>query len=60
MSLVNVFYQQREEGTDLVNHELDIKFYREACEVIDNYPWEKELELTCELGEGGGFFFYVG
>ncbi|MEL6117946.1 hypothetical protein P0Y67_22395 [Photobacterium sp. SP02] len=60
MSLVKVFYQQRENGTELVNHERDLKFHREACETIDNYPWEKELELFEELGEGGGFFFMLG
>ncbi|KKC99588.1 hypothetical protein [Photobacterium halotolerans] len=60
MSLVKVFYQQRENGTELVNHERDLKFHREACETIDNYPWEKELELFEELGEGGGFFFTLG
>ncbi|WP_228072008.1 hypothetical protein, partial [Vibrio parahaemolyticus] len=60
MSLVKVFYQHREGGTELVNHERDLKFHREACETIDNYPWAKELELFEELGEGGGFYFMLG
>ncbi|EGQ7821176.1 hypothetical protein ACVW8L_004544 [Vibrio parahaemolyticus] len=60
MSLVKVFYQHREGGTELVDHEKELKFHREACETIDNYPWQKELELFEELGEGGGFFFLLG
>ncbi|QPI62600.1 hypothetical protein [Vreelandella venusta] len=60
MSLVKVFYQHREGGTELVDHEKELKFHREACETIDNYPWRKELELFEELGEGGGFFFLLG
>ncbi|GEM77685.1 hypothetical protein [Vibrio sagamiensis] len=60
MSQIKVFYQHREGGTELVNHERDLKFHREACETIDNYPWAKELELFDELGEGGGFYFMLG
>ncbi|MEI8592891.1 hypothetical protein [Photobacterium sp. Hal280] len=60
MSLIKVFYQHRENGTELVNHERDLKSHREACETIDNYPWEKELKLFEEFGEGGGFFFMLG
>lgn len=60
MSLVKAFFQHREDGTELVEHEVDIKFHREACEIIDNFPWVTELELTEQLGEGGGFFFLLG
>ncbi|WP_261887052.1 hypothetical protein [Vibrio pomeroyi] len=60
MSQIKVFYQYREGGTELVNHESDLKFHREACETIDTYPWAKELELFEELGEGGGFYFILG
>ena len=60
MNIVKVYYQHREGGTELVDHERDLKLHREACEIIDNYPWAKELELFEELGVGGGFFFALG
>ncbi len=60
MDLVKVAYQHREDGTELVNHEKTLKSHHEACEIIDNYPWAKELALFEELGEGGGFFFSLG
>lgn len=60
MDLVKVAYQHREDGTELVNYEKTLKSHDEACEVIDNYPWAKELALFEELGEGGGFFFSLG
>ena len=60
MNPVKVFYQHRENGAELVNHERDLESHREACEIIDNYPWAKELKLLEELGEGGGFFFTSG
>nr|CAA6813682.1 MAG: Unknown protein [uncultured Thiotrichaceae bacterium] len=60
MALVKVFYQHRVDGTELVNHEKEVKLHRDLCEIIDSYPWIKELELTEQLGEGGGFYFLVG
>ena len=60
MDLVKVYYQHREGGHELIDHEKDLKFHREACETIDNYPWAEELKLFEELGEGGGFFFILG
>jgi len=59
-NVVKVFYQHREGGTELVNHERELKSHREACETIDSYPWEKELALFEESGEGGGFLFLLG
>lgn len=58
--MVKVYYQCREKGTELVNHERELAFYREAYEVIDNYPWAEELAFFEELGEGGGFLFVLG
>ncbi|GGE56672.1 hypothetical protein GCM10007421_34070 [Halopseudomonas oceani] len=58
--MVKVYYQCREKGTELVNHERELAFYREAYEVIDNYLWAEELAFFEELGEGGGFLFVLG
>lgn len=60
MSLVKVYFQHREGGVELVEHERDLKSHRQACEIIDKYPWAEELKLFEELGEGGGFFFVAG
>ncbi|ELB2078740.1 hypothetical protein QNZ73_004702 [Vibrio parahaemolyticus] len=60
MNMVKVYFQHREGGTELVDHERDLKSHREACEIIDNYPWVEEIELFEKLGEGGGFFFILG
>ncbi|SBT18242.1 hypothetical protein MGA5115_02363 [Marinomonas gallaica] len=60
MAQVTVYYQHREGGTELVNHEEALYFHRDACEVIDHYPWVEEQALFEELGEGGGFFFLLG
>ncbi|MEF1210572.1 hypothetical protein REH77_00180 [Vibrio alginolyticus] len=60
MNMVKVYFQYREGGTELVDHERDLKSHREACEIIDDYPWVEELELFEQLGEGGGFFFILG
>ena len=58
--MVKVYYQCREKGTELVNHERELASYREAYEVIDNYPWAEELAFFEKLGEGGGFLFVLG
>ena len=60
MGLVKVFYQHREGGHELVDHEKALKSHREACNIIDNYPWAEELKLFEALEEGGGFFFLLG
>lgn len=60
MGLVKVFYQHREGGQELVNYERDLRTHQEACEVIDNYPWEEELKLFEEYEVGGGFYFVSG
>ncbi len=60
MNLIKAHYQHREGGTELVDHQRDINLHREACEIIDNYPWVKELELFEELDEGGGLLFVLG
>lgn len=57
---VKVYYQHREQGPELVNHERELHHFGDACEVIDHYPWARELELFEEHGEGGGFFFLAG
>lgn len=57
---VKVYYQHRDGGTELINYEKELQSYREAWDVIDHYPWDKELELFEEFGEGGGFFFILG
>ncbi|WP_249314074.1 hypothetical protein [Pseudoalteromonas sp. S2755] len=59
MRRVKVYYQHRDGGTKLINYEKELRSYREACDVIDHYPWDKELELFEALGEGGGFFLYL-
>lgn len=59
MNIVKVFYQHREGGTELIDHERTLKSHCEACEIIDNYPWAQELALFETLGEGGGFFFFL-
>ena len=60
MNVVKAYYQHREGGIELIDHKKELKFYHEACEIIDNYPWVEELKLFEELGEGGGFFFLLG
>ncbi|WP_217895662.1 hypothetical protein [Oceanospirillum sanctuarii] len=53
-----VDYTLRENGDELVNKHRELKSFRDACEVIDQYPWIAEIEKTEELGEGGGFYFF--
>lgn len=60
MALVNAFYQIREDGTKLVNYQRVLNFHSEICEVIANYPWERELKLSIELKEGSGLVFSIG
>lgn len=58
--MVEASYSHRSGGTELVHYKKSLKVHREACEIIDNYPWESELALTDETGEGGGFYFSIG
>jgi len=58
--MVKASYSQRSDGEEIVHHEKTLRLHREACEIIDNYPWETELKLGEETGEGGGFYFLLG
>lgn len=60
MALVKVFYQHRVDGTELINHEKEVKSPKELYEIIDNYPWKNELALSEQQGEGGGFYVLLG
>ncbi|OAN17988.1 hypothetical protein A3K86_03455 [Photobacterium jeanii] len=60
MASVKVYYQHRDGGDELVNFEREVKSHRELCEIFDNYPWESELILSEQHGEGGGFFIVLG
>lgn len=60
MRSIRVSYSHRVDGDELVNHDKDVTVYQEACSIIDHYPWQSELALTEELGEGGGFYFLLG
>lgn len=59
MREVIVNYQHREGGAELVNHEKSLTSHRDACEVIDSYPWAEEVDRFEELQEGGGLFFML-
>lgn len=58
--MVEASYSHRTDGTELVEHKKTLRLHREACEIIDNYPYETEEKLTDELGEGGGLYFWIG
>ena len=58
--MIKVMYQCRDAGSELINHDRDIDGYSALCELIDNYPWVREAELTEKYGEGGGLFFTLG
>lgn len=49
-------YSHRSGGTELVHYEKSLKVHREACKLIDNYPWESELELKDKIK---GLFNYT-
>lgn len=59
--MINVFYALRENSSpEMVGHEKTIQSPRELNQLLDNYPWEAEIEYTRALGEGGGFYFLLG
>lgn len=58
--MIEVSYTHRIDSTELIEHKKSLRLHREACEIIDNYPWETELKLSDETGEGGGFYFWIG
>ena len=58
--MIRVSYQCREEGSELINHEQVATSYQDVCEVVDNFPWVKEAELSEKYGEGGALFFTLG
>lgn len=58
--MVEASYSHRVDGAELVDHRRTIQLHREACEIFDNYPWESELKMTEETGEGGGLCFWIG
>ncbi|MCE0495457.1 hypothetical protein [Vibrio salinus] len=58
--MVDVYYQHRVgNNPELVNFSRKEITYRDACKVIDDYPWESELALFEQHGEGGGFNFVL-
>lgn len=58
--MVKASYSHRTDGAELVHHNKEVRRHREACDIIDNYPWEAEFKLSEETGEGGGFHFVLG
>ena len=56
--MIVVEYSLREGSDEMVNKHRELKSFRDAFEVIDQYPWALEIEKTEELGEGGGFYFF--
>ena len=58
--MVEVSYTHRTTGTELVEQRKTVRLHREACEIIDSYPWEAEQKISEETGEGGGLFFWIG
>lgn len=60
MSIVQIIYEHRVDGEDLIPHEKEVKLHRELCEVIDAYPWAAEMEAFEKYGGGGGFHFVLG
>lgn len=58
--MVEVHYSHQNDGTELVHYEKNIKLHHEACEIIDNYPWEANFKISEEIGEGGGLYFLLG
>jgi len=55
--VIEVFYTQRDEGPELVEHRQVLRGFGDARAVIDRYPWSSEVAHTEELGEGGGLYF---
>ncbi|WP_022952240.1 hypothetical protein [Leucothrix mucor] len=47
--MVEASYSHRSGGTELVHYKKLLKVHREACELIDNYPWESELALKDKI-----------
>lgn len=56
--MVVVEYSLREGSDEMVNKHRELNSFRDAFDVIDQYPWASEIEKTEELGEGGGFYFF--
>ncbi|EAQ67737.1 hypothetical protein MED121_17459 [Marinomonas sp. MED121] len=60
MGRVRAVYEQRDGGIELVLHEKALNLHKDLCDLIDNYPWQSEMELFEEHGVGGGFQFTLG
>ena len=60
MTSVMAYYQHRVDGPELVNHEKELRTYRDLVALFDDFPWAREMEMFEKYEEGGGFYFVLG
>lgn len=58
--MVQILYSHHTDMREFVHRRINTESFDKACEVVDKYPWAREIALFEELGEGGGFEFLLG
>ncbi|MFI0471870.1 hypothetical protein ACGLWX_04000 [Halomonas sp. HMF6819] len=58
--MVQILYSHYTDNREFVNRRINTDSYDKACEIIDQYPWAREVALFEELGAAGGFEFVLG
>lgn len=59
MNAVQVRWNYQDESEEFHEHEQVTTRFQEACDIIDNYPWAREVALFKKTEAGGGIHFYV-
>lgn len=54
---VSYSYHVNLESEELVSESLTMSNYEDACKLIDDYPWQLEVEYLEIHGEGQGIYF---
>lgn len=49
-----------ENNPEIVEHKQTVNGKHEITDVIDNYPWTSEIELSAKYDQGGSFYFLLG
>lgn len=60
VGLVNILYDHRVNGEELISHETVVGCHMALCKIIDAYPWAAEIDGFNKYGVGGGFHFILG
>lgn len=58
--MVRILYSLHTENREFVHRRITTDRFDKACDIIDQYPWAREIALFDEQGVGGGFEFLLG